>query len=202
MGVKSLAADKPKIVFHAAMLTVQNFGFFAMYFATWMATPEAEVCAESRFAEGYMAMSCFLVAFLCIGMGFGGYCDDTFLFTFYWICHAVPAVGGYSVCTLLIPLARFSETGIACATLSPVVGSVVQVVYIMHAGLYFCYVGNMVSVTYLSFVKPTFGFKFNYTICLGLVALAEAIVFGLMIKYGVFEPLPGPASPKKLFGMF
>ena len=57
-----LDADKPKIVFHAAMMSIQNFGFFIMYFAIWLATPEAGVCAESRFAEGFMALTCFLVA--------------------------------------------------------------------------------------------------------------------------------------------
>ena len=55
------------------------FGFFIMYFATWMATPADEVCAESRFAEGFMALTCFLVSWLCIGMGFGGYTDDSFV---------------------------------------------------------------------------------------------------------------------------
>ena len=71
-----LDADKPKIVFHAAMMCLQNFGFFIMYFALWLATPAAEACAETRFAEGFMALMCFLVAFLCVGMGFGGYIDD------------------------------------------------------------------------------------------------------------------------------
>ena len=30
MPVSSLAEDKPKIVFHAAMMAIQNFGFFNM----------------------------------------------------------------------------------------------------------------------------------------------------------------------------
>ena len=59
-----LAADKPYIVFHAAMMSIQNFGFFIMYLAIWLATPEAGVCSESRFAEGFMALTCFLVAFV------------------------------------------------------------------------------------------------------------------------------------------
>ena len=67
MSVVSLASDKPKIVFHIAMMTVQNFGFFIMYFAIWLATPADESCAETRFAEGFMALTCFLVAFLCLG---------------------------------------------------------------------------------------------------------------------------------------
>ena len=203
MGVKSLPADKPKIVFHATMMAIQNFGFFIMYFATWMATPEAEVCAESRFAEGFMALTCFLVSFLCVGMGFGGYIDDDFTFAFYWIAHAVPAVGGYTTCTFLIPLARFSETGMACAALSPVVGSVVQGVYIVHAGLYWCYVGNMVSVTYFSFLKPTFGFTVKPAYALGALALVEALVFGKLSQVGGFDFAPMGGAPKgKLFGVF
>ena len=197
-----LDADKPKIVFHAAMMSIQNFGFFVMYFAIWLATPAADVCAESRFAEGFMALTCFLVSFLCIGMGFGGYVDDGFTFPFYWIAHAVPAVGGYTTCTFLIPMARFSETGEACATLAPVVGSAVQAVYIVHAGLYWCYVCNMVSVTSFSFLKPTFGLKFKASICVALLALIEAIVFGAMAQYGVFAASPLPSASKKLFGMF
>ena len=55
------------------MMSLQNFGFFIMFMSVWLATPEAEVCAETRFAEAYMALTCFLVAFLCVGMGFGGY---------------------------------------------------------------------------------------------------------------------------------
>ena len=79
MPVKSLPADKPKIIFHIAMMCIQNFGFFLMYLASWIATPEAEVCAETRFAVGFMSLTCFLVAFLFIGMGFGGYTDDGFI---------------------------------------------------------------------------------------------------------------------------
>ena len=187
------------------MMTIQNFGFFLMYFATWLATPADEVCAESRFAEGFMALTCFLVAFLCVGMAFGGYIDDPFVFTLYWIAHAVPAVGGYTSCTFLIPMARFSDTGMTCASLSPVVGSVVQAVYIVHAGLYFCYVCNMVSITYLAFVKPTFGIAFKYSICLGLLALAEACVFGTMLTWrdgAIFSASPALSTPKKLFGVF
>ena len=84
MGVLSAPADKPKIVFHITMMSLQNFGFFVMYFAIWLATPAAEACDETRFAEGFMALTCFLVAFLCVGMGFGGYsmrCRDSQLCT-------------------------------------------------------------------------------------------------------------------------
>ena len=76
----------------------------------------------------------------CIGMGFGGYTDDALVFAFYWIAHAIPAVGGYTTCTFLIPIARWKEDGIACANLSPVVGSAVNAVSILEMGLYWCYV--------------------------------------------------------------
>ena len=90
----------------------------------------------------------------------------------------------------------------ACAALAPVTGSALQAVYILEAGLYWCYVGNMVSVTYFSFVKPTFGVTFKASVCLGLLALAEAIVFGALVKYGAFAPLPALKPPAKLFGIF
>ena len=200
MAVKSLPADKPKIVFHAAMMCLQNFGFFIMYFAIWLATPADAICDETRFAEGFMALTCFLVAFLCIGMGFGGYIDDGLTFAFYWIAHAIPAVGGYTTCTFLVPMARFSDTGVACANLAPVAGEAIKAVFILEAGLYWCYVGNMVSVTYFSFIKPTFGVTFKASICLGLWALVECIVFYALVQYGAFEPTP--VVPKKLLGIF
>jgi len=202
MPVKPLAADKTKIVFHAAMMSLQNFGFFIMYFAVWLATPAAEVCAETRFAEGFMALTCFLVAFLCVGMAFGGYTEDGFIFALYWIAHAVPAVGGYTTCTFLIPTARFSESGWACAALEPVVGSVVQGVYIVHAGLYWCYVGNMLSVTYFSFLKPTFGFTVKPGVALGALVLIEAVIFAYLAQYGVFDSTPNAPPKAKLFGLF
>ena len=116
--------------------------------------------------------------------------------------HAIPAVFGYTTCTFLVPIARFSETGMACAALAPVAGSAIQAVFIVEAGLYWCYVGNMVSVTYFSFIKPTFGVKFKASICLGLLALAEAIVFGILVQYGAFAPMPELTPKSKLFGIF
>ena len=185
------------------MMSVQNFGFFIMYFALWLNTPPAASCDETRFAEGYMALTCFLVSWLCIGMGFGGYTEDSVLFPVYWVGHALPAVLGYCVCTFLVPMARFSDTGKACAALAPVVGSAVQGVYIVHAGLFFCYVANMLSVTYFSYLKPTFGAFVSPSAALGALAVTEAIVFGAMSKYGIFDTSPVGGAPKsKLFGLF
>ena len=203
MAVKSAKDDKPKILFHIAMMSIQNFGFFMMYFAAWMGLPAAAECGDTSFAVAFMSLTCFLVSWLCIGMGFGGYTDDPAIFALYWIGHAVPAVGGYTTCTFLIPIARFSETGAACAALSPVVGSVVQWVFVVHAGLYFCYVGNMVSVTYFSFLKPTFGLTISATKAIGALVLVEAIVFGALMNIGAFDATPMPMKPTgKAFGIF
>eukprot|EP00929_Paragymnodinium_shiwhaense_P030328 TRINITY_DN17206_c0_g1_i1.p1 TRINITY_DN17206_c0_g1~~TRINITY_DN17206_c0_g1_i1.p1 ORF type:complete len:183 (+),score=14.34 TRINITY_DN17206_c0_g1_i1:60-608(+) len=168
MPVRSLPEDKPKIVFHAAMMVIQNFGFFTMYYDVWGRTPgplaaavavgsgtSDDPCQSTRFACGFMAMTCFMVAFLCLGMGFGGYTDDVVTFALYWFLHLAGG-GCYTICTVLIPLARWSEEGKVCANLAKVNGDRVEVVYYMHAALYFVYVGGMLSITYFSFVKPTF----------------------------------------------
>ena len=111
MTVTSLPKDKPKIAAHAAMMFVQNFGFMLLYFSIWGETPFDETCNSTRFAVGYMTLSCFCVAFLCIGFSMGGYVDDACLFATYWIIHALVAVPGYSYATYLIPAARFSDEG-------------------------------------------------------------------------------------------
>ena len=178
-----------QIVFHVAMMTVQNFGFFIMYFALWLNTPSKPVCDDTRFAEGYMALTCFLVSWLCLGMGFGGYTEDSVLFPLYWIGHATPAVGGYCVCTFLVPIARFAPDGVACAAYAPVIGNAVHGVYLVHAVLFFCYVGNMLSVTYFSFLKPTFGSFVSPSAGVGALVLTEAIIVGLLSKYQLFDGL-------------
>lgn len=156
MTVTSLPKDKPKIAAHAAMMFVQNFGFMLLYFSIWGETPFDETCNSTRFAVAIMTLSCFCVAFLCIGFSMGGYVDDVCLFATYWIIHALVAVPGYSYATYLIPAARFSDEGVACAALAPVNGERVEYVFYLHATLYFVYVYSMVSVTYYSFLKPTF----------------------------------------------
>ena len=156
MAVMSLPEDKPKIAFHVVMMFIQNFGFFIMYYDIWGSTPYDGTCDSTRFAVGFMALSCFLVSFLCVGMGMGGYTDDKKLFPFYWTVHAIVAVGGYTSCTYLIPAARYSVEGLACAALVPVNGERIVYVFYVHAALYFVYVYSMLSVTYYSFLKPTY----------------------------------------------
>lgn len=155
MPVASLVEDKPKIVFHAAMMAIQNFGFFIMYYDLWGATPYGDACEDTRNATGTMALTCFSVAFLCVGMGYGGYTDDKILFTIYWFLHLAGGLS-YSYCTVAVPLARFSDDGKECAGLAPVNGDRVRAVWIMHAAYYLGYVYSMLSITYYSFLKPTF----------------------------------------------
>lgn len=163
MPVVSLPEDKPKIVFHAAMMAIQNFGFFTMYFDVWGSTPADDECKDTRYWCGFMAMTCFCVTFLCVGMGFGGYTDDKTIFTLYWFLHLIGGAS-YTLCTITIPMSRFSDTGEECADLDRVNGNRIEVVYLMHAALYFVYVGGMLSITYFSFVKPTFVLKGNTTV--------------------------------------
>jgi len=155
MPARSLPEDKPKIVFHAAMMAIQNFGFFTMYYDIWGDTPHIEVCDGTRLGVGFFSLTCFFVAFLCVGMGYGGYTDDTFVFGLYWLLHLV---GGacYTVGTILVPMERWSNDGKACAELAPTNGERLAYVYYCHAGLYLVYVGSMLAITYYSYVKPTF----------------------------------------------
>jgi len=81
-SVNSLAQDKPKIAFHAAMMAIKTFGFFTMYYDIWEATPgplaggKGDPCASTRYACGMMALTCFSVTWLCVGMAYGGYISD------------------------------------------------------------------------------------------------------------------------------
>ena len=49
--IRPLDADKPKIAFHGAMMAIQNFGFFTMYWDIWGSTPHTEVCDTTRYAR-------------------------------------------------------------------------------------------------------------------------------------------------------
>jgi hypothetical protein len=156
--VHSVDKDKPKIAFHAAMMAIQNFGFFTMYYDIWGATPGAladgkgDPCASTRYACAMMALTCFCVAWLCVGMGYGGYISDPLMFTFYWFAHLI---GGsfYTASTVIVPIAHFSDDGAACDALSPINGERLTAVYILHAALYLVYVGGMLSISWFSFLK-------------------------------------------------
>merc|ERR1711988_1705775 len=103
-----------------------------------------EVCDATRYATGMMALTCFCVAFLCVGMALGGATSDFYTFTIMWFLHLI---GGsmYTACTVIVPIARFSDEGEDCARSAPVNGDRLYAVYIAHAGLYLSYVGGMLS---------------------------------------------------------
>ena len=172
-GVFSHPNDKAKIFGHAAMMAIQNFGFFNMYSSIWASTPRNDTCDSTRYATGMMACTCFCVAFLCVGMGMGGITDDKKAFTVFWFAHLV---GGsmYTASTVIIPVALWSTAGEACAALDPAFGDRAKTVYIMHAALYLVYVGGMLSITYFSFLK-----HFWPKLPPAYVILAAAVVFGI-----------------------
>ena len=65
------------------------------------------------------------------------------------------------------------------------------------------YVGGMLSITYFSFLKPTFKFSVKPSVAIGALVLIEALVLGKLMQIGAFEPLPSLPKPKaKLFGFF
>lgn len=131
------------------MYILQNFGFFIMYFDIWGDTPHDTVCDDTRLWTGVMALDCWGVAHLCVGMAFGGFTESNFYFPFYWFFHLFVALG-YVLCTITIPMARFSDDGEACVALNPTGGERLKWVYIVHAAFFFYYVFNMLSVTYFS----------------------------------------------------
>uniref|UniRef100_A0A7S0FXJ7 EXPERA domain-containing protein n=1 Tax=Pyrodinium bahamense TaxID=73915 RepID=A0A7S0FXJ7_9DINO len=163
MPVLSIPEDKPKIMFYAAMMWVQNFGFFLMYFMMYKSIPDPEggECTNLRFWVGLFALDCFVESFVCIWMGMGGYTDDGVLFPVMWILHLLVALP-YCVSTVTIPLAIYSDDGKACRELASAPLYPLVPVYWTHATLFNVYVWMMLSVTYYSFVKPTFFAKEGY----------------------------------------
>ena len=156
MPVIPLPSDKPTICFHAAMMVVQNFGFFVMYYGLWADAPIDAICDSTRGIVGFMALTCFYVAFMCIAMAYGGYTDDAFLFPLYWFAHLA---GGlcYCFCTYAIPATIFyTPEGTDCSALAPVYGGRLSAIYFTHATLFLFYVYNMLSITYFSWAKATF----------------------------------------------
>eukprot|EP00442_Polarella_glacialis_P038521 CAMPEP_0115102664 /NCGR_PEP_ID=MMETSP0227-20121206/34055_1 /TAXON_ID=89957 /ORGANISM="Polarella glacialis, Strain CCMP 1383" /LENGTH=183 /DNA_ID=CAMNT_0002498835 /DNA_START=35 /DNA_END=586 /DNA_ORIENTATION=+ len=163
MPVLSMPEDKPKLMFYAAMMWMQNFGFFLMYFMMYTAIPEPEggggECTNLRFWVGFFALDCFVESFVCVWMAMGGYTDDGCLFPVMWILHLLVALP-YVLCTFTIPHAIYSDDGKACRALAGAPLYPLVPVYWTHATLFSVYVWMMLSVTYYSFVKPTF---FPYT---------------------------------------
>merc|ERR1719453_1286332 len=150
-----------------------------MYYDIWGATPSNDVCDSTRYATGMMALTCFCVAFLCVGMGLGGATDDFYAFTLMWFLHLV---GGsmYTACTVIIPAARWSSDGEDCADLSPVNGNRLEAVYILHAALYLFYVGGMLAITYFSFLK-----KYVYAMKLPPIWVILVVVLVFVIPQAI-----------------
>ena len=141
-----LPEDKPRIAFTAAMMWVQNFGFFLMHMMMWIFIPDEDTCSSLRFWIGFFSLDCFVKSFVCLWMGMAGYTDDGRLFPAMWILHLLVALP-YVLCTFTIPVAMFSDDGVACrgnvSFLKPLVP-----IWILHASLFLVYVVMMLTVTY------------------------------------------------------
>jgi len=156
--VDSAPEDKPKIVFTAAMMAMQNFGFFLMYFMCYLVSINGAAnvsCQDIRFWVGFFALDCFVESFVCVWMAMGGYMSDKCLFIFGWLAHLVVALG-YCIATVGVPAALYSDDGKACTKDSGnAAGYVLQAVYPLHLALFMVYVYMMLCQTYWSCVKPS-----------------------------------------------
>jgi len=159
MALGVLSEDKPKIAFNAAMMWVQNFGFFLMYLMMWIFMPDKDYCDDLRFWVGFFSLDCFVESFVCLWMGMAGFTDDSMLFPAMWILHLLVAAP-YVLCTFTIPAAMYTDDGKACrastndgktALLKPL-----ETIWMLHASIFLVYVVHMLTVTYFSFVKPKF----------------------------------------------
>ena len=159
MGVRPLAEDKPKIAFYGAMMAIQNFGFFIMYFFIFnmipISVPGVLDCNTVRFWVGFFALDCFIESFCVLWMAMGGYIADNCMFTFGWFLHLFVALP-YCISTAGVPIAIFSSEGTLCRAAMGPAGLTLVSVYYVHAALFMVYVWMMLSITYYSFIKPTF----------------------------------------------
>merc|ERR1711988_131783 len=154
MPTLSIPEDKPKLMFTAFMMFVQNFGFFLMYFLIWMEIPLHDDCEDLRFWVGCFALDCFVESFVCVWMAMAGYTDDQ-NFPYFWILHLLVALP-YVLCTITIPLSIYADSGVTCRNAGSARMYPLVAVFWTHCGLFNVYVWMMLSVTYWSFVKPTF----------------------------------------------
>jgi len=155
MPAKSLPADKPKILFYGAMMAIQNFGFFLMYFNLYLGTPVIADCSNMRYWLGFFGIDCFVESFCVLWMAMGGYVDSTCWFIFGWLLHLFVALP-YCISTVGIPVVLYSDAGTTCRTAMGPGGLAVVAVYWTHCALFLVYVWMMLSITWYSFVKPTF----------------------------------------------
>ena len=192
MPVKCLPQDKPKILFYGAMMAIQNYGFYEMYYPLFLAVPDTTECSSMRYWLGFFALDCFVESFCCLWMAMGGYVEDPCWFAFGWLLHLFVALP-YCLCSVVIPyiiyngdgaVCRESHMGIYGKTLEPVVWIHVSLfmVYVRvpgpardrllrpcrdasaraptfpfdHAARALRQVWMMLSITWYSFLKPTF----------------------------------------------
>ena len=158
MPVRSLAEDKPRILFYGAMMAIQNFGFFIMYYQIYPTIPMSVGlvnCQTLRFWVGFFALDCFIESFVVLWMAMGGYTDDKCMFAFGWTLHLIVALP-YCVSTVGIPVSMYADEGKVCRTAMGQTGDALSVVYWVHCILFIVYVWMMLSITYYSFAKVTF----------------------------------------------
>ena len=65
-----------QILFYCAMMAIQNFGFFIMYFFLNLSVPVLADCANMRYWTGFFGLDCFVESFCVLWMAMGGYIDS------------------------------------------------------------------------------------------------------------------------------
>lgn len=153
MGTGVLDIDKSKIAFFAAMMAIQNYGFYNMYYPIFLNVPVSDDCSNMRFWLGFFAIDCFVESFVVIWMAMGGYIDSTCMFVTGWIMHLIVAMP-YCICSVGIPVVVHSVPGTACRASMGSYGLALYPVMWTHISLFMVYVFCMLSITYYSFVKP------------------------------------------------
>ena len=101
---------------------------------------------------------CFIESFCCLWMAMGGYVGSNFWFAFGWILHLLVALP-YCISTVAIPWAMYTDQGKMCRNAMGDAGDLYSIVYWVHCCLFMVYVWMMLSITYYSFLKPTFVVK-------------------------------------------
>jgi len=155
LTVLSAPEDKPKILFYGAMMAIQNYGFYAMYYPLFLQTPDIPQCVDTRFWLGFFAIDCFVESFCCLWMAMGGYVQEKNWFIFGWFLHLIVALP-YVASTIAIPIVMYSDDGGVCRTAMGPAGYSLVAVYSTHCFLFLVYVWMMLSITYYSFAKATF----------------------------------------------
>ena len=119
-------------------------------------------CSFLRFWVAFFALDCFVESFCCLWMAMGGYTDDACMFAFGWLLHLSVALP-YCVSTVGVPIAIYNDEGKECRDKMGSGAFPLESVFAVHCGLFMCYVWMMLSITYYSFIKPTFVKKLKVT---------------------------------------